>query len=319
MRIVFCGSGAFGVPALRALSSAEDLRPTLVVSQPDRPAGRSRALAAAPLKAEADRLGLPTFQPEKLNAPEALARLAAEKPDALVVVAYGQILRKAALALPKFGCVNLHGSLLPRHRGASPIQAALLSGDVETGVTAMVMDEGLDTGPILDFLTAPVLKDDDASTLHDRVALRGGELLPRVLRAYVAGELKPRPQPSDGATVCRTLTRDDARVDWTRPAVELERLVRAMRPWPGAWTRVDREADGFDLGVVAAEIAEASDVAAPSDAAPGAVLADRRGAPVVATGEGFLRLLSVKPSGRGAMPGPSLFHGRKLAVGDRLA
>lgn len=313
MRVVFCGTGAFGEPALRALTAA-GIAVTAVVTQPDRPAGRRRELKPSPIKLAATELGLPVFQPERINAPEAHERLKSEAPDVLMVVAYGQILRRATLALPRVGCVNLHGSLLPRHRGASPIAAALAAGDATTGVTAMVMDEGLDTGPILAQAEVPVRPDDDAATLHDRVAAAGGAILVPTLRAFVAGDLLPRPQDDAAATVCRTLTREDARIDWSSDAAAVERRIRAYRPWPGAWTTAPGAVGvPFDLGVTAAEVA-------PDGApAPAGVVVEAEGDRlVVACGSGRIRLVKVKPAGKAEMDAGAFLRGRRLAAGVRL-
>jgi methionyl-tRNA formyltransferase len=312
MNVVFCGTGAFGLPALRALAASE-FRPRLVVTQPDRPAGRSRDLKASAIKTLAAELGVEVFQPERINRDEALARLRAEAPDFLLVVAYGQILRKAVLDLPRLMCVNLHGSALPRWRGAAPIAAALAAGDAESGVTAMRMDEGLDTGPILAVTREAVRPDDDAGTLHDRLADMGGAMIVDVLRRVASGALRPTPQDDAAATVCRTLDRADGRLDWTRPAAELERRVRAMRPWPGAWTTV-RRADGtsYELGVLKAAVADAV-----GGAAPGTVLAAEGDACVVAAGGGALRLTEVKPAGKSAMEIGAFLRGRRLSAGDR--
>jgi methionyl-tRNA formyltransferase len=313
MNVVFCGTGAFGVPALHALVAAGK-RPSLVVTQPDRPAGRKRELKPSPIKEAALALGLELFQPEKINREEALSRLRAEAPDVLIVVAYGQILRRAVLDLPRLGCVNLHGSLLPRHRGASPIAAALAAGDAVAGVAAMLMDEGLDTGPVLGVVSDAVRPDDDAGTLHDRLAALGAPLLVRTLDELAAGAARPVPQDDARATVCRTLSRDDARLPWTKPAPELERLVRAMRPWPGAWTVAVRgDAPPAEIGVLRAAVAPGN---APAGAPPGTVVAVGNDGVDVATGDGLLRLLSVKPAGKNAMDASAFGRGRGAVPGD---
>lgn len=315
MNVVFCGTGAFGVPALHALVQA-GMRPKLVVTQPDRPAGRKRELKASPIKEAAVALGLPLFQPERINREEALAVLRAEAPDVLVVVAYGQILRRAVLDLPRLGCVNLHGSILPRHRGASPIAAAIAAGDAESGVAAMLMDEGLDTGPVLGVVREPVRPDDDTGLLHDRLSALGAPLLVSALADLAAGRAKPVRQDDAEATVCRTLSRDDSRLDWTKPAIVLERLVRAMRPWPGAWTTLVRE-NGVpaELGILQAAVSTAGPEGGSRPVA-GTVLAATPEALIVAAGEGALRLVTVKPAGKTQMDAAAFVRGRQIAVGD---
>ncbi len=315
MNVVFCGTGAFGVPALHALVLA-GMRPKLVVTQPDRPAGRKRELKASPVKEAALALGLPLFQPERINREEALSVLRAEAPDVLVVVAYGQILRRAVLDLPRKGCVNLHGSILPRHRGASPIAAAIAAGDLESGVAAMLMDEGLDTGPVLGVVREAVRPDDDTGRLHDRLAALGAPLLVAALQDLAAGRAKPMPQDDGLATVCRTLSRDDSRLDWTKPAVVLERLVRAMRPWPGAWTTLVREnGPPTELGITESAVVGALPPTPPNPI-PGTVLRADPDALIVAAGEGALRLLAVKPAGKTQMDAAAFVRGRQIADGD---
>ncbi len=312
MRVVFCGTGAFGLPALRALRSAGFAIP-LVVTQPDRPAGRKRELQASPVKVEALAAGLAVFQPERINRTEALAEISAAAPDVLVVVSYGQILRRAVLDLPPLGCVNIHGSLLPRHRGASPVHAAILAGDTETGVTVMRMDEGLDTGPMLLWASEPVRPDDTTPSLHDRLAELGGRLIVPALRGLADGTLRPIPQDDARATLCRVIEKDAGRIDWTKSADEIERATRAYTPWPGT-SGVLLRADGsrLELGIVAAKAVESRGDGAP----PGRVVGTEGGALDVATGSGRLRILHVKPAGRGAMDAGAFLRGYRIAVGD---
>ena len=312
MRIVFAGTGAFGIPTLRGLNEAGfDI--ALVISQPSRPAGRKKVLTPPPLAQEASRLGLPLYQPEKLNRPEPRERIAALRPEAMVVVSYGQILGSKVLAIPALGCLNLHGSLLPRHRGASPIQAAILAGDAESGVTAMLMDTGLDTGPILLQDAVPLGPRETAGALHDRLAARGAPLMERALRGCAAGTVAPREQDPVRATTCGLIAKEDGRLDWREPALALERRVRAMQPWPGAFTT----APGA-RGPLRLLVSEASLVEAPGAAAPGEVLEASPQALIVAAGEGALRLLRVQPAGRRALDAASFLRGHRLVPGDRL-
>ncbi|MEI6291398.1 MAG: methionyl-tRNA formyltransferase, partial [Chloroflexota bacterium] len=230
------GSPDFAVPALRLLAGGYSV--CGVVTQPDRPSGRGMTLTPPPVKSAALGLGIPVIQPEKLREPEALALLQAWAPDLIVVAAFGQILRQNVLDLPRYGCINIHASLLPRHRGAAPIQAAILSGDDKTGVTIMKMDAGLDTGPMLLAREIPIQADDTGGSLFEKLSSLGGELLMEALPRYLAGELKPVPQPEAGMTYFGMIKKEDGLLDPAVPAVELERKVRAFSPWPGtsiAW------------------------------------------------------------------------------------
>lgn len=306
-RVVFMGSPAFAVPALEALAGAYAV--VGVVTQPDRPAGRGSRLRPPAVKVAAERLGLPVFQPEKISAPDALGQLRAWKPDLIVVAAFGQILPPAVLNLPPYGCLNLHASLLPRWRGASPIAAAILAGDPVTGVTVMVMDEGVDTGPILAQREEPILPDDTTGSLTERLARLAADLLMETLSLYLTGAIQPRPQPEEGVTYCRPLKKADGRLDWTRPAEELERQVRAVQPWPGAYTFWEDRL----LKVLRAAVI-------PEDRAgelPGRVVSVGDGAAVV-TGRGLLRLLEVQLAGRNPLPIDAFLRGQRGFVGSVL-
>lgn len=228
------GSPDFAVPALRALAAAN--YPLVgVITQPDRPAGRGNRLTPPPVKIAALELGLEVFQPERLRAPQAMQRLREWNPDLIVVAAFGQILRPAVLTLPRFGCINIHASLLPRHRGAAPIQAAILAGDKETGITIMLMDEGIDTGPVLSQRSIEILPTDTGGSLFEKLSVLGSELLLETLPRCLNGEIQPQPQPAEGATYAPMLKKEDGLLDFSRPAAELERKIRAFSPWPGAF------------------------------------------------------------------------------------
>jgi len=301
------GSPDFALPALRALVRAYPVAG--VVTQPDRPAGRGSRLRPPPVKTAAQALGLPVYQPQTLRTVEALERLSAWRPDLIVVAAFGQILPPAVLDLPPYGCLNIHASLLPRWRGAAPIAAAILAGDTVTGVTLMRMDEGMDTGPILAQRVEPIRPDDTTASLSARLAQKGADLLLEVLPSYLSGDLVPRPQPEEGVTYCRPLKKEDGRLDWTRPAVELERRVRAMIPWPGPFTTWR----GKRLKVLrAAALAdwEGSDP-------PGTVIAIEQGV-AVAAGEGALRLLEVQLAGKKPLPVEAFVRGQRGFVGSVL-
>ncbi len=301
LRLAFMGSPAFAVPTLRALHAAGH-EVAAVYSQPPRPAGRGRALTPCPVQEAALALGLPVRTPARLRHDAAEhAAFAALDLDAAVVAAYGLILPPAILAAPRRGCLNVHASLLPRWRGAAPIQAAVLAGDAETGVTIMQMDAGLDTGAML--LRGRVLLGPrtTAADLHDALAALGADLTLQTLRDPPA----PAPQPAEGATYAPKLTRDSGRLDWTRTAAQLDRQVRAFTPWPGAWTVLETET----LKVLRAE---------PADGAgpPGTVL---DGGLLVACGEGALRLLRVQRPGRAPMAAGALLRGFPIPPGTLLA
>ncbi len=306
-RVVFMGSPSFAVPALEALVGTYSV--VGVVTQPDRPAGRGSRLRPPPVKVAAERLGLPVFQPERVAAPDALAHLRAWAPDVVIVAAFGQILPPELLSLPPCGCLNLHASLLPRWRGASPIAAALLAGDTVTGVTLMQMDEGVDTGPILARREEPIRPDDTTGTLTERLARVAAELLMEVLPGYLAGEVRPAPQPEEGVTYCRPLKKADGRLDWTRPATELERQVRAMTPWPGAFT--------FWEGQMVKVLRAAPLPEWPGPEPPGTVVPLGEGAAVVA-GRGALQLLEVQMAGRNPLPIEAFLRGRRNFIGAVL-
>ena len=306
IRVVFMGTPAFAVPTLRALASVYPL--VGVITQPDRAAGRGRQVAAAPVKQAALELGLPVYQPVRLREPEALAQLRQWAPDLIVVAAFGQILRPDVLQLPPFGCVNVHASLLPRHRGAAPIPAAILAGDEETGVTIMQMDIGLDTGPILAARPAAILPDDTAGSLAARLAALGAELLLETLPAYLAGSLRPIPQDSARATYAGQLKKEDGLLNFNLPAAELARRVRAFSPWPGAFAHWQGEP---------LKIHRARPVQMRPSMPPGTVFwAD--GLPAVACGAGALLLEEVQPPGKKPMPGAAFARGARAFIGAAL-
>jgi methionyl-tRNA formyltransferase len=298
-RLVFMGSPDFAVPALDAL--AEQYQLAGVVTQPDRPAGRGGSLRPPAVKVAALRLGLPVIQPEKLRQPEAMEQLAAWAPDLIVVAAFGQILRPAVLDLPPFGCINVHASLLPRGRGAAPIQAAILAGDQQTGITIMKMDPGVDTGPILSQRALPIAADDTGGSLFVKLAPLGAQLLLETLPRYLSGELAPRPQPEEGITYAPMLKKDDGLLDASLPALALERRVRAMFPWPGAFFLWQ----AAPLRVHHAHIQRASGTS-PSGRA---VI---NGLPALLCGDGALLVLDeVQPAGKKPMTGKAFLAGAR--------
>ena len=236
MRIVVLGTGEIGVPSLKTLAASGSHELCAVFTQPDRPAGRDLKLRPSPIKRAAQELGLPVFQPEKIRHPDALAAVKILAPDLIVVVAYGQILPKLLLDLPPRGCLNIHASLLPRHRGASPINAAILAGDHETGMTIMWMNEGLDTGDILLKETTPIGPHETAGALHDRLAQLAPSGLLKALASLADGTAPREKQNDTLATHAPKLSRKDGGINWHKPALEIDRQIRAMTPWPGAFT-----------------------------------------------------------------------------------
>ncbi|HEY0178502.1 MAG TPA: methionyl-tRNA formyltransferase [Dokdonella sp.] len=293
LRLVFAGTPEFAVPSLHAcLASAAEV--VAVYTQPDRPAGRGRRLAPSPVKEAALAAGVAVEQPQTLRDASVQRRLRGHAPDLLVVVAYGLILPKAVLAIPRLGAWNVHASLLPRWRGAAPIQRAILAGDAETGVDLMRMEAGLDTGPVLLERRTPIGAEETAGALHDRLAVLGAELLADALARAARGEtLEATPQASDGVTYAHKLDKAEARLDWNEPAAALARKVRAFDPWPVA------------EGVVAGELVRiwsAAAVDAASTAAPGTLAAVHRDAVDVATGAGVLRIRELQRAGGRRMP-----------------
>lgn len=296
-RIVFMGSPEFALAALHALAGAYEVAG--VVTQPDRAAGRGRALKPPPVKIAAQELDLPVIQPEKLRAPEAMEKLRAWAPDLIVVAAFGQILKPEVLELPPHGCLNVHASLLPRWRGAAPIQAAILHGDEETGVTIMKMDPGLDTGPILTQRALRLTPDDTAGSVSEKLSRLGADLLLETLPGYLSGQIRPTPQPSQGVTYAPMLKKEQGRLDFTQPAEELARRARAFNPWPGAFM----EYEGMLLKVLRAH-AEAGD-------APAGRRLIYRDRPTVGAGGGVLVLDEVQPAGKRPMDGKAFLAGAR--------
>ena len=304
MRLIFAGTPPFAAAALEALADAgHDI--VCVLTQPDRPAGRGMKLTPSAVKAAAQARGLPVAQPASLKSPEAQAELAALQPDVMVVAAYGLILPQAVLDIPRRGCLNIHASLLPRWRGAAPIQRALLAGDVQTGITIMQMDAGLDTGAMLTKTVVPIRETDTAGSLHDALAAAGAQAIVAALSGLDG--LTPERQDAALATYAAKLGKEEAQLDWTQPAATLARAVRAYNPVPGAWTLLD----GAPLKIWAAEATAGAGL-------PGTVLrADAEGL-VVAAGDGALALREIQPAGSKRMPAAAFLAGRPLAPGSRL-
>jgi len=308
MKVIFAGTPEFAAVALRAILAAGHEVP-LVLTQPDRPAGRGMALHASPVKVEALAAGIEVFQPPTLKDAAAQAHIRAVGADVMVVAAYGLILPQAALDLPRLGCLNIHASLLPRWRGAAPIQRAILAGDEETGVCIMQMEAGLDTGPVLHSEALPIAGDDTAATLHDKLATLGGRL---IVEALARLPLAPAAQPAAGVTYAAKIDKAEAPLDWRLPAAQLARQVRAFNPFPGATASLD----GGTIKVWQA--AALADGGAP-DLAPGLVLAADKHGIVVACGSGALRLIELQKAGGKRLPAGQFLAGTPLAAGSRFA
>jgi methionyl-tRNA formyltransferase len=296
-KVVFMGSPDFSLPTLRALADAYDV--VGVATQPDRASGRGRELKPPPVKLLAQELKIPLIQPEKLRQPEAMEQLRTWNPDLIVVTAFGQILKKDVLYLPRFGCINVHASLLPRWRGAAPINAAVLHGDEETGITIMKMDVGLDTGPILTQRSIPLTREDTAGSVFEKLSHLGADLLIETLPDYLSGKIEPFPQPEEGMTYASMLKKEEGQLDFTHPAEELERRVRAFNPWPGAFM----DFDGTLLKIHRAHVE-----------AGNAELGQRlvyRDQPAVGAASGLLILDEVQPAGKKSMSGKSFLAGAR--------
>jgi methionyl-tRNA formyltransferase len=289
LRIAFAGTPQFALPALRALLSSQH-QVVGVLTQPDRPAGRGRELRASPIKLLAAEHHLPVAQPETLKTAEGRAALHGWSPDLLVVVAYGLILPPAVLLMPRMGCLNIHGSVLPRWRGAAPIQRAVLAGDAETGVTIMQLDEGLDTGPVLLERRRPIGLHDTAGDLHDALAELGAAALLEAIEGLSTGQLLPRAQSAEGVTYAAKIDKSEARIDWSGSAVQLDRQIRAFNPWPVAETRLA----GESLRLLRARVAEPR----AREAAPGTVLGLAEDGLRVACGEGVLAVGELQRAGK---------------------
>jgi methionyl-tRNA formyltransferase len=309
LRTVFMGTPRFAVPSLAALAEKADV--TLVLCNPDRPAGRGRSMASPPVKEAAARRGIPVFQPEKARHPDAVARIAAEAPDLIVVAAYGHILPKSILDIPRLGCINVHASLLPKYRGAAPINWAVARGETVTGITIMRMDAGMDTGPMLHVREMPIGEEDTAEALFSKLSLLGAEALREALRGLREGTLDETPQDAALATYAPMLKKEHGRIDWSRPAREVRNLVRGMAPWPSAFALHAGKALKVLSSAVAGESGEAGE--------PGEFVALGREGIAVACGEGVLRLRVVQPEGGKAMDAWAYAQGRRLATGERLS
>ncbi|MDG1645686.1 methionyl-tRNA formyltransferase [Klebsiella huaxiensis] len=311
LRIIFAGTPDFAARHLDALLSSE-YEIVGVFTQPDRPAGRGKKLMPSPVKILAEANGLPVFQPSSLRPQENQQLVASLNADVMVVVAYGLILPKQVLDMPRLGCLNVHGSLLPRWRGAAPIQRALWAGDTETGVTIMQMDVGLDTGDMLYKLSCPITGEDTSSSLYDKLAVLGPQGLLETLAQLVSGTAKPEVQDETLVSYAEKLSKEEARIDWSLSAVQLERCIRAFNPWPISWLEIDEQP---------VKVWRASVSTDTSSAEPGTIVAVSKLGIQMATGDGILNLESLQPAGKKAMSAQDLLNSRRewFIPGHRLA
>ncbi len=310
MRIVYMGTPDIAATILKRLLEGPD-EVVLVVTQPDRPKGRGGKLACPPVKEVALEAGLPVFQPERLREPGAFETIAAAEPDMIVVAAFGQLLPKAILELPRLGCINVHASLLPKYRGAAPIQWAILDGEEETGITIMYMNEGLDTGDILLQRSIPIDREETGGSLHDKLAVLGADALMEAIPQLVEGTLPPVPQGEMTTAYAKQLNKHMGRLDFTQPAVVLERYIRGLNPWPCAYTSIN----GLNVKVWKAEALSGG---ATSEYVPGQVVDVGKDCFDVLTGDGVLRILELQPEGKKRMTADAYLRGYAMNVGTAI-
>jgi len=308
MRIVFMGTPDFAVPSLEALLKSDD-QVVGIVTQPDRPKGRGQALTPPPIKLIAQREGIPFLQPVKIKVPEFLTALAAWKPDLIAVTAYGRILHRPILTLPPMGCVNVHGSLLPKYRGAAPVQWAVINGETETGITTMLMDEGMDTGAMLLQESLPIFPEDTAGSLAPRLAVLGGRLLVETIARLKAGMIASQPQNHALATMAPPLKKEDGAIDWMTSAINIANRVRGLSPWPGAYTYF-----GGERWMVW------SATASPAMAGilPGTIIDVTKQWIHVATGDGVLALREIQPANSKRLTVAQYLAGHRVIAGHRF-
>lgn len=311
LRIIFMGTPELAATSLTALLRESQFQIIAVVTQPDRPKGRDLKLHPSPVKELALQAKLSVLQPPKARDEQFIVELRALQPDLIAVAAFGQILPKALLDLPRLGCLNVHTSLLPKYRGASPIQSAILKGDTETGVTIMKMDVGLDTGDILTQRVTPIRAEDNAATLHDRLAQLGAKLLVETILGYAAGQIQPRPQQHELATHVAKIKKEDGRIDWSKPAREIWNRIRAFTPWPGAFTFLPGATQPVLLKLWQAEVS-------PQTGAPGVILAADKAGILIGCGEGSLRLTSLQREGGRHLTAGEFLAGNPLKPGTKL-
>ena len=320
MRIVFMGTPDFSVPALKALVEAGH-QVIAVVTQPDKPKGRGKEVQMTPVKIQAMEYGIPVYQPAKVREASFVEVLKGLEADVYVVIAFGQILPKAVLELPKYGCINIHASLLPKYRGAAPIQWCVIDGERETGITTMMMDVGLDTGDMLEKAVIPIEEKETGGSLHDKLSMAGGDLILSTLKKLEEGTLVRTPQTDEGTCYAKMLTKSLGDIDWNQGAVSIERLIRGLNPWPSAYTvwngkTIKIWAADVIAGREAAEFLSESGVPAETGTAPGTVVcSDKRGL-VVCTGGGLLSIRELQMEGKKRMDTPAFLRGYPIPAGD---
>ncbi|MBF0447522.1 MAG: methionyl-tRNA formyltransferase [Magnetococcales bacterium] len=306
-RIVYMGTPDFAVYPLQALLDGGE-QVVGVFTQPDKKTGRGQKTQATPVKVAASQANIPVFQPLKMRDPEAVAQLKALQPDLVVVTAYGQILSEEVLAIPPQGCINIHASLLPRWRGAAPIQRALLAGDEESGISIMLMEKGLDTGPVYSSVRTPLSKTMTGGELHDQLARLGADLLLKTLSQMKAGTVPAQAQPEQGVTYAKKLTRADEEIDWSQPAEQIQRQIFALNPWPAAMSQLGNNAIKlFRCSPGQGQITQ-----------PGTVIALHEEGPEISCGQGSLIITEIQKPGKKRMPAADWLRGRPLKIGDRL-
>ena len=314
MRVLFMGTPEFSVPTLEALIASHH-QVIGVVTQPDKPKGRGKEMQETPIKQVALAHGIPVYQPRKAREPEFLDLVRELNPDVAVVIAYGQILSKAFLEIPKYGCINVHASLLPKYRGAGPIQWSVINGETETGVTIMQMDPGIDTGDMLLKAICPIAEDETAGSLHDKLSVMGGPMIVKVLDDALEGKLMPIKQDHSASTHAPMLTKEMGNLDYSRSAKELKQLIQGLNPWPSAYTSYK----GKMIKIWQAEVMDISDVTLPNDATPGMVIAiNKHKGFAVLTGEGALMMTECQVQGKNRMTADAFMRGYPMTIGDRL-
>ena len=320
MRIVFMGTPDFSVPALKALVEAGH-QVIAVVTQPDKPKGRGKEVQMTPVKIQAMEYGIPVYQPAKVREASFVEVLKGLEADVYVVIAFGQILPKAVLELPKYGCINIHASLLPKYRGAAPIQWCVIDGERETGITTMMMDVGLDTGDMLEKAVIPIEEKETGGSLHDKLSMAGGDLILSTLKKLEEGTLVRTPQTDEGTCYAKMLTKSLGDIDWNQGAVSIERLIRGLNPWPSAYTMWNGKtikiwAADVIAGREAADFLSESGVPAETGTAPGTVVCSDKRRLVVCTSGGLLSIRELQMEGKKRMDTPAFLRGYPIPAGD---
>jgi len=319
LKIIFMGTAELSCASLEKLCGDKRFQVVAVVTQPDKPKGRELKLTPSPVKILAEKLQLPVLQPLKARDEKFIGELRALKPDLMVVVAYGQILPRTILDLPRFGCLNVHTSLLPKYRGAAPIQWAIADGEPETGVTIMKMDAGLDTGPILSTRHTPILPTDDSQILHDRLAQLGAELLAETIPDYVAGKILPQAQPPEGSTYAAKIKKEDGQINWNQPAEKIWNRLRAFTPWPGAFTFLNGKTLKIWKGSIGVEVWNKENVFLKSGMQPGTILSADKNGITVLCGKDFLHISELQREGGKRMTAEQFLIGHPLKAGAKFA